>query len=248
MNPYEQYVPSYIRREHSLRESIASGRLKPGDPVPPESQLCQQFSISRNTVRQALARLVFEGLIQRERGRGSLVAEPRFQHTSIFPSFEEEMQAKGSKTAHRLLDKRIEPAEGKVAQSLGLPPGTPVFVLERQRIVDGQVVGYEIRYLPERIGRALTEEEIRHQPLVPAVRRILGRMHTRLDLRVTASVVRKREATILETKVGTPVLVRENTWHLEPEGPVQYGKSIFRGDRYQMCIGFSSNSHHPVGP
>ena len=86
MNPYEQYVPSYIRLEHSLRESIASGRLKPGDPVPPESQLCQQFSISRNTVRQALARLVFEGLIQRERGRGRLVAEPRFQHTSIFPT------------------------------------------------------------------------------------------------------------------------------------------------------------------
>jgi GntR family transcriptional regulator len=247
MNPYEQYVPSYIRLEHSLRESIASGRLKPGDPVPPESQLCQQFSISRNTVRQALARLVFEGLIKRERGRGSLVAEPRFQHTSIFPSFEEEMQAKGSTTAHQLLEKRIEPAEGKVAQSLGLPPGTPVFVLERQRIVDGQVVGYEVRYLPERIGCALTEDEIRHQPLVPAVRRILGRMHTRLDLRVTASVVRKREAKILDTKVGTPVLVRENTWYLEPEGPIQYGKSIFRGDRYQMCIGFSSNSHHPVG-
>jgi len=247
MNPYEQYVPSYIRLEHSLRESITSGRLKPGDPVPPESQLCQQFSISRNTVRQALARLVFEGLIRRERGRGSLVAEPRFQHTSIFPSFEEEMQAKGSKTAHRLLEKRLEPAEGKVAQSLGLQPGTPVFVLERQRIVDEQVVGYEIRYLPERIGCALTEDEILHQPLVPAVRRILGRMHTRLDLRVTASVVRKREAKILETNVGAPVLVRENTWYLEPEGPIQYGKSIFRGDRYQMCIGFSSNSHHPVG-
>jgi GntR family transcriptional regulator len=246
MNPYEQYVPSYIRLEHSLRESITSGRLKPGDPVPPESQLCQQFNISRNTVRQALARLVFEGLIQRERGRGSLVAEPRFQHTNIFPSFEEEMQAKGSTTAVRLLEQRVEPAEGKVAQSLGLPLGAPVFVLERQRIVDGQVVGYEIRYLPERIGRALTEEEIRHRPLVPAVRRILGRLHTRLDLRVTASVVRKREAKILDTKVGTPVLVRENTWYLEPEGPIQYGKSIFRGDRYQMCIGFSSNSHHPV--
>lgn len=248
MDSYEQYVPSYIRLEHSLRESIASGRLKPGDAVPPESQLCQQFSISRNTARQALARLVFDGLIRRERGRGSLVAEPRFQHTNIFPSFEEEMQAKGCLTAVRLLEQRVEPADGKVAQSLALPPGTPVFVLERQRIVDGAVVGYEIRYLPERIGKALTPDEIQNQPLVPAVRRILGRMHTRLDLRVTASVVRRREAKILETKVGAPVLVRENTWFLEPEGAVQYGKSIFRGDRYQMCIGFSSNSQHPVGP
>ncbi len=248
MNSSEQYVPSYIRLEHSLRESITSGRLKPGDAVPPESQLCQQFSISRNTVRQALARLVFEGLIRRERGRGSLVSEPRFQHTNIFPSFEEEMQAKGRTAAVRLLAQRVEQAGEKVAQSLGLPPGTPVFVLERQRIVDGQVVGYEVRYLPEWIGQALTTDEIRSQPLVPAVRRILGRMHTRLDLRVTASVVRRREAKILETTVGAPVLVRENTWYLEPEGAIQYGKSIFRGDRYQMCIGFSSNSQHPVNP
>jgi GntR family transcriptional regulator len=247
MNSYEQYVPSYIRLEHSLRESIASGQLKPGDPIPPESQFCQQFNISRNTVRQALSRLVFEGLIQRQRGRGSYVAEPRFQHTSIFPSFEEEMQAKGAQTSLHLLGRRVEPAEGKVAQSLGLPEGTPILVLERQRLVDGQVVGYEIRHLPRWIGDALTEEEIQHQSLVPAVRRILGRMHTRLELRVTASVVRAREAKILEAAAGTPLLVRENTWYLEPEGPIQYGKSIFRGDRYQMCIGFSSNSQHTVG-
>jgi DNA-binding GntR family transcriptional regulator len=102
-------------------------------------------------------------------------------------------------------------------------------------------------YLPKQIGDALTEDEIHNQPLVPAVRRIVGRMHTRLDLRVTASIVRKREAKILETSLGAPVLVRENTWYLEPEGPIQYGKSIFRGDRYQMCIGFSSNSQHPAG-
>jgi GntR family transcriptional regulator len=243
----DRFVPNYFRLEHSLRESITSGRLKPADPIPPESQLCQQFSISRNTVRQALARLVFDGLIIRQRGRGSYVAEPRFQHTSIFPSFEEEMQAKGMKPSHRLLSKRTEPAEGKVAQNLAVPEGTPVLVLERQRLVDGQVVGYEIRYLPKHIGDALTEDEIRDQPLVPAVRRIVGRMHTRLDLRVTASVVRRREAKILKTKLGAPVLVRENTWYLEPEGPIQYGKSIFRGDRYQMCVGFRSNSQQPVG-
>jgi GntR family transcriptional regulator len=240
VHPAEKFVPSYYRLESHLRDSIRNGALKPGDPILPESQLCQQFSVSRTTVRQALSRLVFEGLIERHRGRGSFVAEPRLEHSKPFLSFEEEMRARGAQPSITLLDMRTVPAEGKVAESLGLPEGTPVVSLERLRLVDGQVVGYEIRYLPTAIGEALTQEEIHSLPLVPAVRRILGKQRTKLALRVTASSARQREAKLLQVKVGAPVLVREHVWHYEPEGPMQFGKSIFRGDRYQIYEEFTS--------
>jgi GntR family transcriptional regulator len=238
--PAEDFTPNYFRVEKYLRDRIRSGNLKPGDPIPPETEIAQQFSISRMTVRQAFSRLVFDGLIERQQGRGSFVAEPRFQHTHVYPSFEEEMQARGAKMSHQLLGRRVEPAAGKVAESLGISEGTPVVVIERQRLVDGQVVGYEIRYFPRWIGDALTKEEIEGQPLVPAMKRILGRVHTHLRLRITASVVRGEEAKILGTKIGAPVLIRENIWYVEPEGPIQYGKSIYRGDRYQMDLEFAS--------
>jgi GntR family transcriptional regulator len=238
--PPEDFIPHYFRVEKILRDRIRSGDLKPGDPIPPESELVQQFGLSRMTIRQALSRLVFEGLVTRRQGRGSFVAEPRFQHTHVYPSFEEEMQALGATTSHRLLERHLEPAEGKVAESLGLSEGTPVVVIERQRLVDGQVVGYEIRYFPRWIGDALTREEIEGQPLVPAMKRILGRVHTHLRLRITASVVRGKEARILETRLGAPVLIRENIWYVEPEGPIQYGKSLYRGDRYQMDLDLAS--------
>ncbi len=240
MNPSEQFVPAYFKLEQHLRSLIRSGALKPGDPVPPESQLCAEHAISRTTVRQALSRLVFEGLIARRQGTGTFVAEPRFQHTHVFPSFEEEMRARGAVTSHRLLASRQEPAEGRVAESLGVPDGTPVLVVERQRLVDGQIVGLEVRYFPLRIGKALTQEELESQPLVPAMRRILGRTHDRLDLRVTAGVARGREATRLGVPPGAPVLIRENTWYLDPDGPIQYGRSVYRGDRYQMALAFTS--------
>lgn len=240
MRAADRFVPSYYRLEEYLRDRIRRGAFKPGNPIPPESQLSQQFSVSRTTVRQALSRLVYEGLVVRHRGRGSFVAEPRLEHTKMFLSFEEEMRAKGARPGIKLLDMRTEPAGGKVAENLGLSPGTPVIVLERLRLVDGLVVGYEIRYLPEPIGKALTEDEVHNQPLVPAVRRILGRPRTRLALRVTASVVRRKEAKLLGTKVGAPALVREHTWYVDPDRPVQYGKSIFRGDRYQMFVEFTS--------
>jgi GntR family transcriptional regulator len=153
------------------------------------------------------------------------------------------MRARGATTGIKLLDMRTEPAEQRVAENLAIAEGTPVVVLERLRLVNGQVVGYEIRYLPMRIGEALTPEEIHNQPLVPAVRRILGKARTRLSLRVTASAARRNEARVLETKVGAPVLVREHTWYFEPEGPMQYGKSVFRGDRYQMSVDFTAAPH-----
>jgi len=247
VHPAEQFVPSYYRLENHLRESIRSGALRPGDPIPPESQLCQQFSVSRTTVRQALSRLVYDGLITRHRGRGSFVAEPRLEHSKPFLSFEEEMRARGATTGIKLLDMRTERAEGKIAENLGIAEGTPVVVLERLRMVNGQVVGYEIRYLPKRIGEALTSDEIHNQPLVPALRRILGKSRTRLSLTVTASTARQKEARVLETRVGAPVLVREHTWYFDPEGPMQYGKSVFRGDRYQMSVDFTAAPHGQVG-
>ena len=79
-----------------------------------------------------------------------------------------------------------------------------------------------------------------NQPLALAVKRIPGRASTRISLRVTSSVVRREEAKILEAKVGVPVLIREHIWHVDPDGPVQYGESIFRGDRYQGSVEFIS--------
>jgi len=235
------FTPNYVRVETYLRDRIRSGALQPGDPIPPESELVQRFGISRMTVRQALSRLVYDGLIERHQGRGSFVAEPRLEHTKPFLSFEEEMRARGASPSITLLAMRTEPAEGKVAESLALPEGASVTVLERLRLVDGGVVGYEIRYLPESIGAALTADEIHNQPLVPAVRRILGKARTRLALRVTASIARKSETRHLQVKAGAPVLIREHIWYYEPEGPMQYGKSIFRGDRYQMAVEFRSS-------
>jgi GntR family transcriptional regulator len=85
MHPAEKFVPNYFRLESHLRESIRNGDLKPGNAIPPESHLCQQYSVSRTTVRQARSRLLYDDLIVRHRGRGSFVAEPRLEHSKPPP-------------------------------------------------------------------------------------------------------------------------------------------------------------------
>lgn len=248
VHPTEKFVPHYYRLESHLREGIRSGVFRPGDPIPPESHLSQKFGVSRTTVRQALSRLVYEGLITRQRGRGSFVAEPRLEHSKMFLSFEEEMRARGAKTSIKLLEVRTEPADGRVADALQLPKGSPVVVLERLRLVEGRVVGYEIRYLPREIGEALTPDELHTQPIIPAVQRVTGKPRSRMSLRVTAAAARRKEARALGTKVGAPVLIREHTWYVGADQPVQHGTSIFRGDRYQMTLEFSSTPSVTLPP
>jgi DNA-binding GntR family transcriptional regulator len=79
------------------------------------------------------------------------------------------MRVRGSQTTHKLLDMRIIPAEGKVAENLALPEGSLIVFLQRQRLVDGDVAGYEIRHLPRHSGQAFTQDEIHNHPLVQAV-------------------------------------------------------------------------------
>jgi DNA-binding transcriptional regulator YhcF (GntR family) len=59
-----------------LRDQIESGELGPGEPLPSELRLAQEYGISRTTVRQAIAQLRTEGLVTVERPRGTFVRVP----------------------------------------------------------------------------------------------------------------------------------------------------------------------------
>lgn len=76
-------IPLYYQLKEILKEQISSGIFKPGDKLPTEDELCEQFSISRTPVRQALMELVHEGLLIRTPALGTFVTEPDSSlHTS----------------------------------------------------------------------------------------------------------------------------------------------------------------------
>ena len=71
----DRSIPLYYQLETILREKIRSGEYPPGDPFPTEDQLVQSYRLSRITVRKALSALEKDGLIDRKRGKGSVVTE-----------------------------------------------------------------------------------------------------------------------------------------------------------------------------
>ena len=78
----ESPVPLYIQLKQLLIDRIAAGDWKPGDMLPTEEQLQEQYGVSRTTVRLAFKELEIEGKISRQQGRGTFVSEPKISRPS----------------------------------------------------------------------------------------------------------------------------------------------------------------------
>lgn len=106
--------PAYRQLADILRDEITSGRLQPGDSLPSEYRLAQEYEIGRDTVRDAFSVLRSEGLIETTRGRPSRVRAPRRLHTITAES--------GTQVTSRM------PTEDE-RKRLGMVEGVPILVV-----------------------------------------------------------------------------------------------------------------------
>src|SRR3712207_372671 len=125
MNTQKPGQTRYREIERWLRTLVEGAR--PGDPLPSEAELCERFSVSRMTVRQALSELTNDGLVERRRGQGTFVAHrPVHRRPGVFLSFTEEMHRRGAQATSRLLRAGLDEPRRAEAEDLGLAPGGQV--------------------------------------------------------------------------------------------------------------------------
>jgi len=231
------FTPLYYRIEERIRARIVAGEAREGDRLPSETELAREFRTTRVTVRQALARLVFEGLIVRAAGRGTFVARPRVEstvETSIQQSFEEQMESKGSKVTFRLLGFAPVPAPPAVAKTLGLAAGARPYRLERLRYVDGELLGVEVRYLAPEVGARIPPESLTTQSAIDLVEISASRPIGRIVVAVRAATASAALARTLAIRRGSAVLVREHAFLGLDGRALLCGEAVYRGDKYQV--------------
>jgi GntR family transcriptional regulator len=142
-------TPYYLQIAEILRVGIADGKWEPGQLIPSEASLCAMFAVSRTAIRQALAQLVTEGLLHKEKGRGTFVARP---HVAIavqeLRGLYDEMTATGRPVTTQVRRQEVAPVPVALAPVLALPVGTSVVCLERLRSVAGEPLVHATTYLP----------------------------------------------------------------------------------------------------
>lgn len=134
------HVPIYLQIERILTEKIAQGSLYPGDSIPSETVLAEQYQVSRMTARKAVDYLVRQGLVERQRGRGTFICQPALQLKMALPldshlTSSEVASSLNCSISNKLLHLEKVPASTQVALELSIKEGTSVWFMKRLRLV-----------------------------------------------------------------------------------------------------------------
>jgi GntR family transcriptional regulator len=227
------FVPRYYAIEQSLRSRIAL--LEPHAPLPSDSQLCEEFEVSRMTARGAMQRLVQEGLVYRMPGRGTFVAPARANRTaSHILSFSDEMRRRGAVPSSKVVERARRAATPDEARRLATDE---VFVLRRVREADGEPVALETAiFAAERVGDLLDGDV--DAVSVFATLAAAGHVPTAGRAAIAAEAASAEDAKLLRVKRGEPLLVERRLIHDADGVPLELTESRYVGSRYGLDVDF----------
>src|SRR5690349_9221276 len=225
-------VPKYYRLKKHLLDMTDT--LPPGTPVPPERTLAAEFDTSRTTVRQALQELVVEGRLERIQGKGTFVAKPKVSQALQLTSYTEDMRAQGLEPTSQLLDIGYITADDTLAELLDITTGGRVLRIERLRLASGEPMAIETTHLSAKRFPALRRSLVKYTSLYTALAEVYDVRLAEAEETIETSLATPREAGLLGTDVGLPMLMLSRH-SLDEEGkPVEWVRSVYRGDRYKF--------------
>ncbi len=231
-------VPKYLQIRDWLKELIESGHYHPGDRLPSETTLARLCRVHRNTLRQAVGELASEGILRKEKGRGTFVVTPpvSLKHKlARISSFSDDLGEAGIQGNTRILRKGVEEPNEYVARALLLGSRSRVITVRRLRMGNGIPFIYEESYLPYASFKPILDRDLTgsmYKILAERVKVVLAR--SRQTLR--AVNLKGRIAKILELAENAAGIFMESLTFDQNNMPVEVLFSYYRGDKYMFEI------------
>lgn len=238
-------LPLYHQLEQDLRARVNGSEFQPGDPLPSEERICEQYGVSRITVRRALDALIAQGLIVKRRGVGSFVAEPRAGARSIRlkGSLDEFLSGAGVMEPDHL-SLNHDARNSKAAVILNLPEGAQLTCVKLLSRIDGEPTAYLEIYFPHEVGSLLEEADFQTAgvPIIRAVERRLNVRVTRAEQKIEPGAAGNIAAGHLELQPSDPVLLVTRVYYLASGQPIEAAFVRYHPSRYSYMIEFNADS------
>ena len=227
------YIPLYAQVVDAMRKYLESGEAHPGQQLPGESELCTMFDVSRTVIRQALSELERDGLISREKGKGTFVAEPKLQEGWFqkLTGFQQDYEAKGYRIRSEVLQQELISATSSVAGRLNLAAGDDVVLIKRLRFVNDEPIAIATTFTPYNMFPGLLNTDLTNQSLYAYLQNEYSIKIAWGRRTFEAVLANEIEAELLHINEGSPVLLLESISYVEGDSPFEYYKAVHRGDR-----------------
>jgi DNA-binding GntR family transcriptional regulator len=230
-------IPLYYQVATRLEAMIESGELPVGSRLENELDLADQLRVSRPTMRRAISYLVERGLLVRKRGVGTQVVQPKVRRPVELSSLYDDLQKSGRSPRTKVLGLEVRPASDALAQTLGVPDGTPVTHVERLRYAGDEPLALMHNVLPPDVLH-IDAEDLQQHGLYELLR------SAGCEPRMASEVIGARAATAAEARVlhearGAPLLTMHRTAWDRSGRVVEYGSHVYRASLYSFEIGLN---------
>jgi GntR family transcriptional regulator len=240
-------TPLYIQLADHIKHQIKTGSLMPGDLMTGENQLSDELHISRTTVRLAMNVLVDEGLIVRNRGKGSFVTQGKLRRNiNYMYNFTENIRAAGAVPSSVVLRNEIVRPEAGLRKELKLSgKNQALFYLERLRCADGIPIIIEKTYIPHYLCQGIETINFTNVSLYELLQNVYSLELCRAVETIEAALIDGKGAKLLHCRGKMPGYNITRVSYLDTGYPFEYTTSITRADKciFKLDLFNSRNSN-----
>ena len=233
------HIPLYYQIEQILREQISSGDISRDEPLPTETQLCEEYGVSRSTVRQAFASLINDGLVSRVPGKGTYLSQGNSEEKTFhFFTDIEDLVGLAEKANNKVTyHGQVVPAK-KIALLLSLGPGQKTLRICGIRFLRNLPLCYFIIHVPSEFAHFFNGEDLKSGAILTILENKSGMVARKVRQTISATKADKRAARFLGIAPGDPVLQFERVHYLINDRPIEVGISYFHPKRYSYVVEF----------
>lgn len=227
----------YYQLKQIIIAMIENRELKENDRLLTEKEFCEQYDISRATVRQALQELENEDYIYKIQGKGTFVSPKKFQQDLLkFYSFTDEMKKIGKVPVSRVLNFKIIEPNSKIMELLKIRTGQQVYEFTRLRLADQEPMILETTYIPYDLFPGISKSDLEITPLYDLLINKYNTIFCKAEEMFRSTLLKEEEAEILGYIKGGPAMLLERLTYNNNQQIIEYTKSIARGDKFKYHV------------
>ncbi len=232
-------IPLHVQLATLLKAQIVAGVFTAGASLPSEREMCEQYNISRTTVREALHQLEREGLVHKFAGRGIFVSEPLSKlaiHVSL-RGYTADVKREGGFPASSLLNATIlnEPPR-EILDHLQLDSHDEVVKIVRLRYNNNVPLALHTVFLNHRLCPHILDHNLSKESLFNILNEKYDLKLMKAQEQIYACLANQEELNLLSIAYPAAVLRSERTIYTESDQIIEYSRATYCGDSYRMIV------------